>query len=101
MDLRKDADRIIKAALQKVMPDEAVEQALRGKAFGGGVYLVAAGKAAWQMAATAARILGDRLQAGVCVTKYGHVKGAIPKVRCYEAGHPVPDENSLDRKSVV
>lgn len=95
MDLRKDADRIIKAALQKVMPDEAVEQALRGKAFGGGVYLVAAGKAAWQMAATAARILGDRLQAGVCVTKYGHVKGAIPKVRCYEAGHPVPDENSF------
>ncbi len=47
------------------------------------------------MAATAAGILGDRLQAGVCVTKYEHVKGDIPKIMCYEAGHPVPDENSF------
>lgn len=96
MGLKRDADRIIEAALQGVMPDEAVARALAGKTFGGGrVYLVAAGKAAWQMAGTAAGILGDRLQAGVCVTKYGHVKGDIPKVHCFEAGHPVPDENSF------
>lgn len=96
MDLRRDADRIISCALREVMPDEAVARALRGKVFDGGrVYLVAAGKAAWQMAKTAADVLGDRLQAGVCVTKYGHVKGDIPKVACYEAGHPVPDENSF------
>lgn len=96
MDLRRDADRIIEAALQEVLPDEAVARALAGKDFGGGrVYLVAAGKAAWQMAGAAAGILGDRLQAGVCVTKYGHVKGDIPGVRCFEAGHPVPDENSF------
>lgn len=96
MDLRKDADRIISDALRKVMPDEAVARALSGKGFGRGrVYLVAAGKAAWQMAKTAAEILGDRLQAGVCVTKYEHVKGEIPKVQCFEAGHPVPDKNSF------
>ncbi len=96
MDLKWDAEKIIEAALQKVMPDEAVAQALKGQTFDGGrVYLVAAGKAAWQMAKTAACILGDRLQAGVCVTKYGHVKGNIPNVRCYEAGHPIPDENSF------
>ncbi|MCI9337175.1 MAG: glycerate kinase [Lachnospiraceae bacterium] len=96
MDLKKDADRIIKAALRKVMPDEAVAQALAGKCFHEGrVYLVATGKAAWQMAKTAAAILGDRLQAGVCVTKYEHVKGDIPKVQCFEAGHPVPDDNSF------
>ena len=96
MDLKKDADRIIKVALRKVMPDEAVAQALTGKCFHeGSVYLVAAGKAAWQMAKTAAAILGDRLQAGVCVTKYEHVKGDIPKVQCFEAGHPVPDDNSF------
>src|SRR5699024_1441716 len=29
------------------------------------------------------------------VTKYGHVQGEIPGVACYEAGHPVPDENSF------
>ena len=96
MDLRQDADRIIKTALRKVMPDEAVAQALTGKSFEEGrVYLVSAGKAAWQIAKTAAAILGDRLQAGVCVTKYEHVKGDIPKVQCFEAGHPVPDENSF------
>jgi len=57
--------------------------------------LVAAGKAAWQMAKTAADILGDRLTCGVVVTKYGHVKAPISGVECYEAGHPVPDENSF------
>lgn len=96
MELKRDADRIINAALPKVMPDEAVAQALRGKCFDKGrVYLVAAGKAAWQMANAASSILGDRLQAGVCVTKYEHVKGDIPRVLCFEAGHPVPDENSF------
>ena len=51
MNLRKDADYIVKEAIRKVLPDEAVAQALRGKAFGPGkIYVVAAGKAAWQMA---------------------------------------------------
>lgn len=96
MDLRKDADTIIKSALRQVMPDEAVIQALGGKSFGKGKrYLIAAGKAAWQMTNTAASVLGDRLESGVCITKYGHVKGTIPKIKCYEAGHPIPDENSF------
>ena len=33
MDLRKDADIIIKEALRRVMPDEAVGQAPAGKSF--------------------------------------------------------------------
>ena len=56
--------------------------------------LVAAGKAAWQMAHAAVEALG-RVDGGVVVTKYGHVKGEIPGVTCCEAGHPVPDENSF------
>lgn len=96
MSLRKDADTIIKSAIRSVLPDEAVRQALEGKSFGtGNVYVVAAGKAAWQMAKTAAEILGERMSAGVCVTKYDHVKGDIKKVECFEGGHPVPDENSF------
>ena len=27
--------------------------------------------------------------------RYGHCRGDIPGVRCLEAGHPVPDENSF------
>lgn len=93
--LRKDADTIIKEAIQKVLPDEAVSEALLNKSFGNGkIYVVAAGKAAWQMGKTAADILGNKIEAGVVITKYDHVKGEIPKIKCYEAGHPVPDKNS-------
>lgn len=96
MSLRGDADEIIRASIQAVLPDEAVKKALEGKDFGSGkVRMVAAGKAAWQMAHAAAAILKDRLDAGVVVTKYDHVKGEIPGVTCFEAGHPVPDENSF------
>lgn len=93
--LRKDADAIIASSLNAVLPDEAVRRAL--KAFapkGGRVLLVAAGKAAWQMAHAAVEALG-RVDGGVVVTKYEHVKGEILGVNCYEAGHPVPDENSF------
>ena len=93
--LREDADRITAASIQAVLPDEAVARAL--KSFvprGGRTLLVAAGKAAWQMARAAVAALG-RVDGGVVVTKYGHVKGELPGVACYEAGHPVPDENGF------
>lgn len=95
MGLREDVDRIIEKSIQAVLPDEAVAKALKGREFGQGkIYMVAVGKAGWQMGKAAADILKDRLEAGVVVTKYDHVKGEIPKTRCFEAGHPVPDENS-------
>jgi len=93
--LRSDANTIIERSIQAVLPDEAVRRALSGRKFFGRVLLVAAGKAAWQMASAAAAQLGDGLSAGVVVTKYDHVKGDIPHCTCYEAGHPVPDENSF------
>lgn len=94
--IREDADKIVQAALAAALPDAAVKRALEGRDFGPGrLVLVAAGKAAWQMAAAACGILGERLDAGIVVTKYGHVKGPIPGVECCEAGHPVPDENSF------
>lgn len=94
--IREDADKIVQAALAAALPDAAVKRALEGRDFGPGrLVLVAAGKAAWQMAAAACGILGERLDAGIVVTKYGHVKGPIPGVECCEAGHPVPDANSF------
>ncbi len=93
--LRKDADAIIRASLDQVLPDEAVSRALREFRPGSGkVVLVAAGKAAWQMAKAAVDTLG-KVDEGIVVTKYGHVMGEIPGVECCEAGHPVPDENSF------
>ena len=93
--LRQHADEIIREAIAAVQPDAAVRRALSGKRFPGRVLLAAAGKAAWQMAKAASDFLGDRIETGVVVTKYGHVMGPIANFACYEAGHPVPDENSF------
>ncbi len=91
--LRKDADQIVAASIQAVLPDQAVRRALENFEAGAGrTVLVAVGKAAWQMAHAAVEYLGSRLSAGVVVTKYGHVKGDLFRCVCYEAGHPVPDE---------
>lgn len=102
MSLRKDADFIIKESIHRVLPDEAVAQALKGKEFDSGkIYVVAAGKAAWQMAKAASDIMQDQIEAGVVVTKYDHVMGKIKNMVCYEAGHPVPDENSYKGTQAV
>ena len=53
--LRRDADAIVRSSIQAVLPDEAVRRALEDfQPKGGRVLLVAAGKAAWQMAHAAA-----------------------------------------------
>ena len=96
MQLRKDADFIIKSSIEAVLPDSAVARALQGADLGSGkLILVAIGKAGWQMAKAASDILGDRISNGVVVTKYDHNKGELPNITVYEAGHPVPDENSF------
>ena len=95
LTLRSHADTIISASVRAVQPDAAVRRALEGRTFPGRVVLVAAGKAAWQMAKAAHDCLGSRIDAGVVVTKYGHVMGPIADFLCCEAGHPVPDENSF------
>ena len=93
--LREISDHIINEAIKAVLPDAAVKRALEGKDFPGKIVLVAMGKAAWQMAKAAEECLGDKIDKGVVVTKYQHVKGEINKCICIEAGHPVPDENSF------
>ncbi len=93
--LRADADAIVRASLNAVLPDSAVQRALRDYRPGAGrTLLVAVGKAAWQMTKAALDTLG-RVDAGLVITKYDHVKGDLPGIRCYEAGHPVPDENGF------
>ena len=93
--LRSQADTVISAAISAVKPDAAVCRALSGAKFSGRVVLVAAGKAAWQMAKAAWEQLGNRISTGIVVTKYDHCMGPIGNFTLCEAGHPVPDENSF------
>jgi len=95
MILRNDADQIMTAAIRSALPDAAVERALENRRFPGRVFLVSAGKAAWQMAKTAADYLGDTVTQGVVITKYAHSNGEIARTQVFEAGHPVPDVNSF------
>ena len=93
--LRRDAETIINDSIREVQPDSAVIRALEETPLSGRIRLVAVGKAAWQMAKAASEWLGDRLEKGIVVTKYGHVQGELPRVECCEGGHPVPDEGSF------
>lgn len=92
--LRQRAESIWTAAIRSVLPDEAVRRALEHFHPQGRVFLVAAGKAAWQMAHAALAVLGC-VDGGIVITKYGHVREPLPGVTCCEAGHPVPDDNSF------
>ncbi len=86
----------MRAALCAALPDTAVKKALAGADFGSGkLVLVAVGKAAWQMAHAAVSQLGSRITNGVVITKYGHSQGDLPGLKIFEAGHPVPDNNSF------
>lgn len=116
----KDAQLIINNALMSAMPGTAVKKALSGMDLfsadpktGGGapeykggdagadLVLIAAGKAAWEMASAAYSELGTHIARGVVITKYEHSKGPIGNLDIYEAGHPVPDENSYRAASAA
>ena len=93
--LRSHSDEIVRQAILAVQPDSAVRRVLENHPFPGRIFLVAAGKAAWQMAKTAKNILGNRIDCGIVITKYQHVMAPISNIICLEAGHPIPDDNSF------
>jgi len=99
--LRNDAELIARRAIEAVKPDEAVRRALENAELTANVYLVAVGKAAWQMAAAAVAYLERPVRRGIVVTKYGHGMGSIPGVDIFEAGHPVPDASSYRATQAV
>jgi len=93
--LRTHAEQIIRASIEAVKPDAAVSRILTQEPLEGKVYLVAAGKAAWKMAEAALHHIPQGISGGVVITKYDHVIHPLSGVACYEAGHPVPDENGI------
>jgi hydroxypyruvate reductase len=47
------------------------------------------------MAQAAQEALGDRINAGIVITKYGHAEKPLPRLEIIEAGHPLSDENTI------
>ena len=103
-NLREDIKTIIEKVKQEILPDNTVKIWLKKNIskfqdLKGNLYVVAIGKAAWRMAKAANDVLKNRISDkvihGVIVTKYNHSEGNIENFEIYEAGHPVPDENTI------
>ncbi len=47
------------------------------------------------MASAASHALDDKYVGGICITKYAHSQGDIPRIKIFEAGHPTPDANTV------
>ena len=60
----------------------------------GRIFVIGAGKASAAMARAVEALLGDRIDHGLIITKYGHGV-SLKRCRVMEAAHPVPDENGV------
>jgi glycerate 2-kinase len=110
MDIYQELEQIFRAGLGRVNPYQMLKEHVT---LDGGqlqvnfegyerqvdlgrkkLFVLGTGKAAAPMARAIEEILGERLEGGIVSTKYGHAE-RLEKVQVFEAGHPVPDENSL------
>ncbi len=105
--LRADAARIWTAALRAVAPEAAILSHVKrdkntllinGRRYDLGEYrkiwVLGAGKASASMGRAVEKILDRDIAGGFLVTKYGH-SSPLNKLPVIEAGHPLPDENSV------
>lgn len=58
------------------------------------IVVIGAGKASAKMARAVEAVLGERITEGAVSVKYGHTE-KLRRIETIEAGHPVPDENSI------
>lgn len=90
--------QLLRAGLAAVDGRTCTYAALRQRVLPDKLYLVAVGKAADAMAAGAIDAIGERLCAGLVITRHGYQDTPVyrdPRVLSLEAGHPLPDEQSL------
>lgn len=106
MNLRESAFEIFRAAVQAADPRAAVQRTVqrqgdtllvgtrRRDLSRSRVFVIGFGKASAAMAQAVESICGDKIYEGIVVAKYGHT-APLQRVRLLEAGHPLPDGNSL------
>ncbi len=105
--LRTDARAIFDAALRAADPRLAVERVLQRRGdrllldgqpvfdfTRGNLHVLGAGKAGAPMAQAVENIVGADADLGAVTVKYGHVT-PTQGIVIYEAGHPIPDKNTL------
>lgn len=100
--------KIFASALEAADPAKAVERhcgKIRSVYRNGGfsrLLVTGFGKASVAMARAVEEHLGDIISAGAVITKYGHAaRHGLSRIRVYEAGHPVPDENGVGGTAAI
>lgn len=107
MDLKRDANTILTAAIDAVKPLQLIKNQIRlldsilhikekqiDLSQYRNIYIIGAGKASAFMAESLEEVLGDRVTSGAVVVKYDH--GApCQRTKILEGGHPIIDENGL------
>jgi hydroxypyruvate reductase len=103
--MRDDLEQILSAGLAAADPQMAVRRELEledGAILAGEkrfeprrVFVLAAGKAAGEMAKAAEELLGEKVSGGLVVTKDGHDPGPEDFETVF-ASHPEPDERSVE-----
>jgi glycerate 2-kinase len=106
MNLRDSALAIYRAALDAADPRAAIRRAVQREGdtlrvdtreydlSRGRVFVVGFGKASAAMAQAIEGICGDKIARGAVSVKYGHTL-PLRKIQLLEAGHPLPDANSI------
>jgi len=94
--MKETANRIIISAIKASLPYDNTKKLLGEICPAGRVTVFSIGKAAVPMAQAAHDVLGDRISAGLLVTKYDHTGDfSSPYFEVIEAAHPVADDNSI------
>lgn len=104
VNLRKIAFDIVEHALAKADPYKAVKELvhLQGDLLEigeirldlrkqGRIFLLGTGKATYPIAKALEEILGDRIEDGLIICKYGQ-EGTLTRSRLFFSSHPIPDE---------
>lgn len=99
--MKTDALKIIDAALKASSPHKNVTDALSQREYSDNIILIAAGKAACTMAEAAYDVLGNKIKKGYVITKYFHSIPLPGVFDVFEAGHPLPDENSVKYTGII
>ncbi|MBC8553447.1 MAG: glycerate kinase [Candidatus Brocadiales bacterium] len=104
-NLREHANEIFKHALDTLDPEQLVRKkvsiqdsilVVEEREYNlnnyENIYVVGGGKACAPMAKAMEGLLGDRIDNGIIVVKYGHSL-PLKKIETVEASHPIPDKN--------
>ncbi len=101
-DFGSQVNTIVKNILYANKPDKTLRDALVDFDYPSGkLIVISIGKAGFQMAKVAFDLLGDKIDDGIVITKYGHSEGSIGKLKIREAAHPIPDEATFSATQQV